>query len=127
MYLVGQDHPHKTECIVLLEKMIVEKARFVTSTEVLQEILHRYTAIHRKEAISAAFDSLYGIVDEVFEVTEADVLEAKDLLLTNEQISARDALHGSLMKRLKIKKIFSFDKGFDALPFIKRISSIKYS
>lgn len=121
MYLIGQDHPHKGESIVLLEKMVIEKKRLVTSLEVFQEILHRYTSINKKEAISPAFDSLYKIVDEVFEVKEEDILETKNLLLTTENLSSRDALHACLMKRLKIEFIFSFDRGFDSLPFIKRL------
>lgn len=123
MYLVGQDHPHKRECIVLLEKLVIEKTRLVTNTEVLQEILHRYTSIHRKDAIQPAFDCLYGIVDEILEVTEEEIESAKDLLLTQEILSARDALHASQMKRHKIKTIFSFDRGFDNMPFLRRIPS----
>jgi hypothetical protein len=33
----------------------------VTSAEVLQEILHRYVAINRRDAIQPAFDALPGV------------------------------------------------------------------
>lgn len=121
MYLIGTEHPHKREALTLLEQWISEKKRLVTNVEVLQEIMHRYCAIHRKEAIQAAFDTVYSIVDEIFDVTEADILEAKNLLLSYSHISARDALHIGQMKRLKIKSIFSFDTGFDQIPNIQRI------
>lgn len=123
MYLIGSEHPHKRESITLLEKLISEKKRLVTNVEVFQEILHRYCAIHRKEAIQAAFDVLYEIVDEIFEITESDIFEAKNLVLAYADLSARDALHAAQMKRLEIKSIFSFDADFDQIRFIERIPS----
>lgn len=123
MYLVGAEHPHKRDTITLLERMVSERERLVTNTEVLQEILHRYTAIHRKEAIQPAFDALYDMVDDVFEVTERDVLEAKNVVLSYDILSARDALHAAHMRRMKIGTIFSFDQGFDLLGEFRRIPS----
>ena len=38
-----------------LEKLIREHQGLVTSAEVLQELLHRYVAIHRRDAIQPAF------------------------------------------------------------------------
>ena len=122
MYLVGADHPHKHEAIAILERLVSEKQKLVTNTEVLQEILHRYTAIKRKDAIQPAFDALYGIIDNIFAVVEADVLAAKEIVIGYAELSARDAVHAALMKRLKIDTIFSFDKGFDLLGEFKRIS-----
>lgn len=121
MYLVGADHPHKRDARLLLEQLIGEKARLVTNPEVFQEILHRYAAINRKDAIQPAFDALYGVVDEVCIITEQDVLKAKDLVLAYQGASARDALHAAHMNRLKIETILTFDRGFDLFPGIKRI------
>jgi len=42
----------------------------VTNAEVLQEILHRYVAMNRRDAIQPAFDALTGVVDEVLAATE---------------------------------------------------------
>src|SRR5262249_32393409 len=55
MYLVGTPHPHKHDAQRLLEKLISERQRLVTDAEVLQEILHRYVAISRPDAIQPAF------------------------------------------------------------------------
>ena len=54
MYLVGAPHPHKTDAQRLLEKLIADRERLVTDAEVLQEILHRYVAIDRRDAIQPA-------------------------------------------------------------------------
>lgn len=51
MYLVGGNHPNKVEARNLVEAAISVGHRLVTSCEVLQEILHRYIAIDRRDAI----------------------------------------------------------------------------
>jgi hypothetical protein len=56
MYLVGSPHPHKTDAQRLLEKLISARERLVTDAEVPQEILHRYVAINRRDAIQPACD-----------------------------------------------------------------------
>ena len=68
MYLVGAAHPHKIDAQRLLEQCILERTRLVTSTEVFQEILHRYAALRRIDAIAPAFDALKAIVDEIFNI-----------------------------------------------------------
>jgi predicted nucleic acid-binding protein len=51
MYLVGAPHPHKADAQRLLENLISDRQRLVTDAEVLREILQRYVAINRREAI----------------------------------------------------------------------------
>ena len=63
MYLVGAPHPHKADAQRLLEKLVGDRQRLVTDAEVLQEILHRYIAINRRDTIQPAFDALLGIAD----------------------------------------------------------------
>ena len=91
MYLVGAAHPNKVLAQRVLETWIAQDERLVTDVEVLQEILHRYVAIARREAILPAFEALTGIVDEVFPVDRRDVERAKDIVLSTERLSA-DAL-----------------------------------
>ncbi|MBE3133683.1 MAG: type II toxin-antitoxin system VapC family toxin [Acidobacteria bacterium] len=124
MYLVGAEHPHKVDARRLLEQLIAKDERLVTDAEVLQEILHRYTAIDRKDAIQPAFDAIVGIVDEVFPIEAADVEQAKTVLAGSRRLSARDALHIAIMERHGIGRILSFDTGFDTRPGIVRIGTI---
>jgi uncharacterized protein len=122
MYLIGSLHPHKTDAQRLLEKLIADRERLVTDAEVLQEILHRYVAIDRRDAIQPAFDALLGIVDEVLIVDGRAVERARQIVLGYRQLSARDALHLSVMEQNGIRQIASFDSGFDAFPGIARLS-----
>jgi hypothetical protein len=121
MYFIGGEHPHKHQTVALLQKLAGENARLVTSAEVFQEIIHRYAAIRKAESIQICFDALKGLVEEIFPVTYEDVVLARDVFLRYQKISARDALHAAQMKRFKIETIFSFDSGFDILPWVKRL------
>jgi len=122
MYLVGASHRHKVDAQRLLEKLITDRQRLVTDAEVLQEILHRYVAIDRRDAIQPAFDTLLGVVDQVLTVDVAVVQRAKQIVLGYRQLSARDAVHLSVMEQNGIERILSFDSGFDAFPRITRLS-----
>jgi hypothetical protein len=121
MYLVGADHPHKVDARRLLERLVSDRQRLVTDAEVFQEILHRYSAIGRREAIQPAFDGLQALVDEVFPVEETDVLRAKDLMGNHAALSARDGLHSAVMLRRGIRRILTFDRGFDLVAGIERV------
>ena len=122
MYLIGDDHPNKRRTVSLLERFVRDEERLVSDAEVLQEILHRYSAIRRLDAIQPAFDALLGIVDEVFTVSAADMLRAKDLFLAYSSISARDVVHAAVMTTQNISSIFSFDADFDKFTFLTRIA-----
>jgi predicted nucleic acid-binding protein len=122
MYLVGAPHPHKADARRLLERAVGDGERLVSDAEVLQEILHRYVAISRRDAIQPAFDALLGTVDEVYPVEAADVERAKAIVLGAARLSARDAIHVAVMQRRKVKRILSFDSGFDGVPGVTRYS-----
>ncbi len=121
MYLVGAAHPHKIDAQRLVEKLISERRRLVTDAEVLQEILHRYIAVNRRDAIQATFDSLLGIIDEVLSIDRATVERAKEIVFGNTRLSARDAIHLAVMEQHGISRILSFDTGFDGFPGIARL------
>ena len=121
MYLIGASHPHKIDAQRILERLVSERQRLVTDAEVLQEILHRYVAIERRDAIQPAFDALLGIVDDVLTIERATVERAKEILLGNQRLSARDAVHLAVMEQHHVERIVSFDSGFDGHPGITRI------
>jgi predicted nucleic acid-binding protein len=107
MYLVGASHPHKIDARRMLEKSILDERRLVTDAGVLQEILHRYAAISRRDAIQPAFEALLG---------------AKTILNAYSRLSARDALHLAVMERHQVADVLTFDTGFDDFPGVRRIS-----
>jgi uncharacterized protein len=124
MYLVGAPHPHKTEALILIEKLIAAGERLATGAEVLQEILHRFTAIGKREAIPPTLQLLLDIVDVVFPIEKMDCIRAGEIAQDRAGFSARDALHIAVMERHGIRSIFSFDADFDRRPGLKRIHQI---
>jgi uncharacterized protein len=121
MYLIGAEHPNKATARRKLESLIRNRERLVTDVEVQQEILHRYVAIDRRDAIQPAFDTILGIVDDVFPVDAVDVSRAKTLVLERRRLSARDAIHVAIMERYEVSSVLTFDRGFDEVPGISRI------
>lgn len=121
MYLVGAAHTNKDISRTLVEAAVGRRERLVTDAEVLQEILHRYVAVRRPEAIQPAFDALLGLVDETFALDLTDLEAAKELIFGSAQVSARDALHVAVMRRHEVDTILSFDRGFDRFPGLTRL------
>lgn len=122
MYLVGGPHPHKMDARRLLEQLTSDRERLVTDAEVLQEILHRFTAINRRDAIQPAFDAMLDVIDEVFPIEGADVVRAKELVMAYTKLSARDSIHLAVMKAHKVDRMLSFDLAFDEVPGITRLA-----
>ena len=122
MYLVGGEHPNREAARRLLEEAVAAGESLCSDAEVLQEILHRYTATRRTDSIDPAFDSLLAVVDVVYPIERADVERARRLLKTTPRLGARDAIHVAVMHGRDIGRILSFDTGFDGLPGIVRLA-----
>lgn len=121
MYLVGAEHPHKVDARRLLERAVAEKRRLITDAEVLQEILHRFVAIDRRDAIQPCFEVLLEVVDEVLPVDLEIVEGARDIVIGHPDLTARDAVHLAIMREHGIEQILTFDRHFDGLPGITRM------
>jgi predicted nucleic acid-binding protein len=121
MYLVGAPHPNRERAAWALERAIAAGDRLVTDAEVLQEILHRFLAIGRAEAIDPCLETLLGLVDEVYAIHGEDVRAARALLATIPGLSARDAVHAAVMRRHDVRRALSFDRGFDPLGDLERL------
>jgi uncharacterized protein len=107
---------------LMTEAPVAGRTPLVTDVEVFQEILHRYVAIDRRDAIKPSFAALLELVDEVYSVQLSDAERARDLVLGKRKLSARDALHVAVMERNGINRILSFDVGFDSISSLTRIA-----
>jgi len=122
MYLVGAAHPNKDRTVAVLTRLAQSGQALVTDIEVYQEILHRYAVIGRLDAIDPTFASLDALVDDVLAFGAAEVRAARALLENVNGLSARDALHAAVMDSAGVTRIFSFDRGFDAVEGLQRLS-----
>ena len=93
----------------------------MTCETLCQEVWHRYHTSARRDAIAAAFEAILGVVDEVFSVDLDDVERARQVLLSHDQLSARDSLHAAIMERHGVHRVLSFDGGFDEISSLVRL------
>ena len=56
-------------------------------------------------------------------IEAADAEEAKDRLLADPRLTARDALHLAVMRRRGVRRILTFATDFDRYPEVARLGS----
>lgn len=122
IYAAGGDHPYKEPCSQVLRMAAAEPQQFVTDSEVLQEMMHRYVASGRwmlgREVLHAFAEVMDGRVEPVL---SEDVLSASRLADLHTGVSARDLVHAAVMQRLGANRIVSADTDFDRLTGIDRL------
>lgn len=125
LYALGADSPHRAPCRDVLQAVGQGKLDGVTSSEVLQEVLHvrarRVSVADASSAVRAAAD----LVAEVLPVTSQDVIEACSLLESHAGLGARDAIHAAVMKNSQLYLLVSVDRDFDAIADLKRIDPLQ--
>ena len=120
MYVAGAAHPNRDPARRFLERVRSGDVEGCTSTEVLQEILYRYSAIGRRDLGTKVYDLFVQLCPVVFDVTLADTDGARNLLAGYPALSARDCVHAAVMKNHDVEVIATFDTGFDRIMGIRR-------
>lgn len=121
MYVAGRPHPHRDPARRFLERVRSGEHEACTSTEVLQEILYRYSGLRRPDLAKEVYDLFVQLCSVVFPVDLSDTDRARDILSSGAGVSARDAVHAAVMLNRDIRYIASFDAGFDAIDGIERV------
>lgn len=124
MYVAGADHPNRGPATRFLETAGDTGYELCTSAEVLQEILHRYTALGRADLADRVFDLFVGRVARVFSVTLADTDLAKRILLSTPGLSARDPVHAAVMLNREVSWIATFDQEFGRVDGVNRVDLV---
>jgi predicted nucleic acid-binding protein len=123
IYAAGRPHSLKEPCSEVLKLIAWRPHAFVTSAEVLQELLHRYLSLK-------LWPDPGQIVVEQFELlmrsrTEAvgagDVLAAARSANGFPGLSARDLLHLAVARRVGSSSIVTADRDFEGLSGIERL------
>lgn len=122
MYVAGRDHPLREPARRFLERARASEFEICTSTEVLQEILYRYSALKRLDLAGAVYDLFVQLCPTVLPVTLADTDRARSMLVSAPGLSVRDAVHAAVMLNHDISEIATFDAGFDGIGGISRVS-----
>lgn len=120
MYVAGRDHPNRDPARRFLERARRGEIEAHTSTEVLQEILYRYSSLKRFDLAAQVYDLFVQLCPVVFPVNLADTDRAKALVCGRSAVAPRDALHAAVMLNNDIPWIATFDDDFDRIAGIKR-------
>jgi hypothetical protein len=122
MYVAGRDHPSREPARRFMEQVRSGSIEACTSAEVLQEILYRYSALKRLDLALQVYDLFVQLCPTVFPVTLADTDRARELLSRGLGIGVRDAAHAAVMLNNNVLRIATFDRGFDRLEQIERLT-----
>lgn len=124
MYAGGADHPCKAACVWVMEEIAEGRLTAAIDVEIVQEILHRYSAIRQWETGISMATNLLDLVQTVYPVTATDIRQAIEVFgkYAPKGIVARDALHAAVMQNHGLTHILSVDQHFDSIEGITRIS-----
>ena len=121
MYAVGADHPLREPCRDVLARVESGEIDAEISVEVVQELLHRYLAIGRGNAVVDLVTRTLDLFAPVLPVTHAVMRRVPDLARAYPKLAARDLIHVAVCQHEGIAEIISPDRGFDAVAGLQRI------
>jgi len=122
MYAAGEDHPHKQPCIDLLTAIAMGRIDAAIDTELLQEILHRYRSIGRWDDGKRVYDYTRKTMQSVIMIDVSILDKTRQLMDEYTRLMARDALHAAVCIEHEIERICGYDRDFDAIEQINRIT-----
>jgi predicted nucleic acid-binding protein len=121
MYAAGGDHPLRGPCRAIVDGIGRRSITAVTSIEVVHEILHRYLSIGRAAGGIALAEETMDLFAPVMPITHALMRRVPELARRYPALSARDLIHVATCIHEGITDIISTDRGFDAVPEVRRI------
>lgn len=121
MYAAGGAHALREPCRRLLQRVADGEIEAVTSVEVIQEILHRYTRIGRPEVGAALARASLDLLAPVVPLTHAVMRRLPDLVDRYPRLQARDLVHVATCLHEGIQEIASPDRDFDYVAEVHRV------
>lgn len=123
IYAAGRDSPFKGRALGVLKKVVNSGAavEYSTSVEVLQELLHYYTAKSERKKGFELVDYVLRLGLNIWPVELSDITFARSLMARYQSLATRDAVHAAVALRRNISEIISFDHDFDMVVEMRRI------
>ena len=120
MFAAGADHVLRDPCARVLRAHAERQIDAVTSVEVVQEILHRFSRGDRSIGDRMAKATLKAF-EPVLPVDHGLVDHARRLMNDTPGLHARDAVHVATCLVNNIRHIVSPDTDFDGVPGVARV------
>jgi len=127
MYAAGGEHRLREPSRRVLTRIGTGELDGVISTEVVQEILHRFTSVRRGDEGQAQAREAMDFFAPVLPITHALMRRVPDLALRYPRLDARDVLHVATCIHEGITDIISPDRGFDQVAEVRRIDPTAFA
>jgi predicted nucleic acid-binding protein len=126
MYAVGSAHFYQPACQWIMAEIAQGRIPVAINTEILQEILHRYSSRGQYVIAVQLANDLLRMVPQVYSVTAADMRTAITLFpqFAPQGVKSRDLVHAAVMHNNGLTHIISTDAHFDAIPGITRLDPL---
>ena len=122
MYAAGRSHAFKAPSAAFMRAVAGRRVDAVSDVEVLQEILHRYRAVGRTPAGFVVFEAFATAIRLFHPVVLDDLWECRTILVRHDGVRPRDAIHAAVMRRTETRTIVSYDRHFDVIGGIDRVT-----
>ena len=127
MYAVGAEHPHRRPCLDSLDRIVNDGLPAVVSSEIHQEILHRYLSLGLPDKARQVSIKLETIIPTALPVTMSDVRRARKLIERYPTLAARDLIHVAVMLENGLSRILSIDTHFDLVNKVERLDPQEFA
>jgi hypothetical protein len=127
MYAAGGAHPLKTPALTIIRLVREGDLDAVTSTEVVQEIVHRFLAVQRPEIATQLAIDVLDLFAPVLPITHALMRRVPALARKYPSLSARDLVHVATCIHEGITEIISPDRAFDQVAEVRRIDLTEFA
>ena len=121
MYAAGADHPLREPCLEVLGHAEADRLEAVTSAEVVQQILHRFSRTERWAEGVALAEAVLDAFSPVLAITHGVVSLMPGLSRRYPHHSARDLIHVATCLRHAIPAVITPDRDFDRIAEVQRI------
>jgi uncharacterized protein len=120
LYAGGPAHHLKEPSQRIIRLVAANADSFLTSAEVLQEVLHQ--SLRRHDPNLLVFVTFVGVMSGRIEaVYSEDVQLAAQIAASQQGLEARDGVHVAVMRRLGVRHVISADRRLSQVPGIERL------
>lgn len=127
MYAAGSSHPLRDPSRRILSLIESGALPAVTSTEVVQEIAHRFLSIGRPDIAERLTTDTLDLFAPVLPITHAVVRRLPSLIAQYPGLAARDLMHVATCQHEGVTEIVSPDRGFDLVAGLRRLDPTEFA
>ncbi len=112
IYAHGRPHPYREPCRLLVARIGDTALRYNIDVELLQEIMHVYSARGARGFGLEIFDILVDLFPDPLPIGRLEMVAAREVLERYPVLSPRDAIHVAVVSTQRLEGIVTTDAAF---------------